>query len=288
MKILRGHVGDVDAVAFSPDGKLLASGSSDGTGRLWKATGDYDYIGPLVGHTGLITAVAFNSRSDLVATASTDWTVRVWKIGLGLLPLVLRGHRGAVTRLRFSEDGKRAITVGRDGKERTWDPEPEPWMHLLSSPGPRLRPKRVAYAPGKRATIQGDKVVVQDLATGDTTPLVGHFNAVNAVDFSPDGRWIVTAGPIAGGLWRSNSGRIYTYLRNTDRPVAARFTSNTRIVTLARDGKTRSFRFSVRMFTAAELRDWLLAAGFREADPFGEDGEPLTLEHRRMTLVARK
>jgi SAM-dependent methyltransferase len=58
--------------------------------------------------------------------------------------------------------------------------------------------------------------------------------------------------------------------------------------TVIRDGKTRSFRFSVRMFTAAELRDWLLAAGFREADPFGEDGEPLTLEHRRMTLVARK
>jgi hypothetical protein len=57
---------------------------------------------------------------------------------------------------------------------------------------------------------------------------------------------------------------------------------------VVRDGKERSFEFSVRMFTAAELRDWLLAAGFREADPFGEDGEPLTLEHRRMTLVARK
>jgi len=44
----------------------------------------------------------------------------------------------------------------------------------------------------------------------------------------------------------------------------------------------------VRMFSAAELRDWMLAAGFREAEPYGEDGEPLRLEHRRMTLVARK
>jgi hypothetical protein len=42
------------------------------------------------------------------------------------------------------------------------------------------------------------------------------------------------------------------------------------------------------MLTAAELRDWMLAAGFREAFAFGEDGEPLTLEHRRMTVVARK
>jgi len=58
--------------------------------------------------------------------------------------------------------------------------------------------------------------------------------------------------------------------------------------TVIRGGRERSFDFVVRMFTAAELRDWLLAAGFRETSAFGEDGEPLTLEHRRMTLVARK
>jgi SAM-dependent methyltransferase len=58
--------------------------------------------------------------------------------------------------------------------------------------------------------------------------------------------------------------------------------------TVIRGGKSRTFEFSVRMFTAAELRDWLLAAGFGEATAYGEDGERLTLEHRRMTLVARK
>ena len=58
--------------------------------------------------------------------------------------------------------------------------------------------------------------------------------------------------------------------------------------TVVRGGRSRTFEFSVRMFSAAELRDWLLAAGFREAEPHGEDGEPLRLEHRRMTLVARK
>ena len=58
--------------------------------------------------------------------------------------------------------------------------------------------------------------------------------------------------------------------------------------TIVRGGKTRTFEFSVRMFTAAELRDWLFQAGFEEAHAFGEDGEPLTLEHRRMTVVARK
>ena len=60
--------------------------------------------------------------------------------------------------------------------------------------------------------------------------------------------------------------------------------------TIIRDGKERTFEFSVRMFTPAELRDWLLGAGFREAVAYGDDGEPLTPEHegRRMTVVGRK
>ena len=52
--------------------------------------------------------------------------------------------------------------------------------------------------------------------------------------------------------------------------------------------ESRTFEFSVRMFSAAELHDWLRAAGFRETRAYGEDGEPLTLEHRRMAVVGRK
>ena len=58
--------------------------------------------------------------------------------------------------------------------------------------------------------------------------------------------------------------------------------------TVVRRGTKRTFEFSVRMFTAAELQDWLRAAGFRDTRAYGEDGEPLTLEHRRMAVVGRK
>jgi cyclopropane fatty-acyl-phospholipid synthase-like methyltransferase len=58
--------------------------------------------------------------------------------------------------------------------------------------------------------------------------------------------------------------------------------------TVVRGGKSRTFDFSVRMFSAAELQDWLRAAGFRDTYAYGEDGEPLTLEHRRMAIVGRK
>jgi len=86
----------------------------------------------------------------------------------------------------------------------------------------------------------------------------------------------VTAGPIAGGLWRSNSSTIHAYLRNTDRPLVAQFLSDTRIVTRARDGKFRESTCDYcgtldelihtargrlartgRAFTADERRDFL-------------------------------
>ena len=267
LKVKRGHKGHVVAVAFSPNGKFIATGSNDGTGRLWTADGTF--VKPLVGHTGPVTAVAFNPSSTLVATASTDGTARVWSIERDLPPLVLRGHRGEVTRVRFSRDGSRIETVSTDGTERTWDPEPEPRMHVVAGLAVPLRPSRVAQAGGRRATIDGKNVILTDLNTGKTTrlvghtkpvtsvhfdstgaqlvtasedgtariwsaktgvseaPLVGQFGVVNDASFSPDGRWVVTAGLVSAGLWRSSESSIHTYLRNTDNPTAARFLSDT-------------------------------------------------------------
>ena len=281
LNVLDRHASAVDAVAFSPDGRYLVSGSVDGTARLWKANGEH--VGPLVGHTGAVTAVAFNPQSTLVATASNDRTVRIWKTSLGQLPVVLRGHRDAVTRVRFIRHGRRIVTVSRDRTERSWDPEPEPVMHVVRNPQVRPRASLVAEAKGKRATVDGNKVIVRDLRTGKKTVLLGHrkpvtsvhfdstgkrlvtssedkdariwdartgqtletlrghFNVVNDAEFSPDGRWVVTAGPESAGLWRSNSNSIHTYLRKTGQPVAAEFVDDTRIVTRSRDGKTHEW-----------------------------------------------
>jgi hypothetical protein len=57
--------------------------------------------------------------------------------------------------------------------------------------------------------------------------------------------------------------------------------------TIVRGGTVRRVPYFVRMFTYPELRDWLLAAGFTEVAGYGEDGEPLNAEHRRMIVVAR-
>jgi len=79
---LEGHTSWVHAVAFSPDGSLLASASRDRTVRLWNA-GTGQEVQKLEGHTDWVRAVAFSPDGSLLASASRDRTVRLWNAGTG-------------------------------------------------------------------------------------------------------------------------------------------------------------------------------------------------------------
>ena len=103
-RVLAGHEREVRAVAVSPDGTRLASGSDDGSVALW--TEDGTRLALLTGHAEVVTAVAFAPDGRRLATASEDSTVRLWDVARGALLRTLEEHRADVRALAFSEDGR--------------------------------------------------------------------------------------------------------------------------------------------------------------------------------------
>ena len=119
---LKGHQGIVQSVAYSPDGKLLASGSADRTVKLWSLPAGTEQA-TLSGHEGAVCAAAFipGESCTQLASASEDGTIRIWDLPSGKTTRHLRGHAGAVRCMAVSADGKWLASGGSDGAVKSWD-----------------------------------------------------------------------------------------------------------------------------------------------------------------------
>ena len=114
---LSGHRHWVEALAFSPDGKLLASAGRDNSIRIWNVTEKRE-LATLVGHSDCVNAVAFSGSGGRLASGSADGSVKIWDLTTSQELLTLEGHTNGVADVAFSPDGTMLVSAssGQHGR----------------------------------------------------------------------------------------------------------------------------------------------------------------------------
>jgi hypothetical protein len=183
-------VRDVTRVAFSPDGKILATGSLRGAVRLWNPLSGTE-IKRLAGHESDITALAFSPDGAVLVSASRDGVLRLWNVLSGNEILTIQAEHSVA----FSPNGRLLATGGQDGLVTIWDVNTGAQVQVITGGIGAIR--SIAFRPGGRQiAIGGDTNVVQvwDITNATLVFDLPYSTGVTTVAYSPDGLWLVAAG----------------------------------------------------------------------------------------------
>lgn len=203
---------EVWSVAYSPDGKWIATTHWNTSAKLWDAeTGQL--ILTFMGHTESVNSVAFSPDGIFIATASDDGTVKIWNVGTGIETLTISGHDGPVHDVSFSPDGMALASAGEDGTVRVWNARTG--EELLVFSGHEDAVFNVSFSPdGSHVASSGLDEYVRIWEPNSGAELITlHFEGgdqLRGLAFSPNGSRIAVTSTQApwGRVWDVDTGEV--------------------------------------------------------------------------------
>lgn len=240
---LEGHTSWIGRIAWSPDGKWLASPSGDGTIRLWSADNG-QFIRSLIGHQKPVTSVAFNSTSSTLASASDDGTISQWSVPSGRkLRSILVSPISAVKSVAFAPTGSRLAGAAFHEPIKLWSLKNENIIRALRESTGRVLCLAFDRQGRTLASASDDNdIKIWDPDTGELrSTLTGHLGTVYSVAFAPTGGLLASAsrdGTVK--LWDTKRGKLLSTFEGHSGPVScAAFLSSGQLLASRGDDAVR-------------------------------------------------
>jgi WD40 repeat protein/transcriptional regulator with XRE-family HTH domain len=228
------------SVAFSPDGKVLATGDTNGEVRLYQVS-DGRQLLSLKGHTAWIWSVTFSPDGHLIASGSDDQRVKIWDTNTGACFKTLEGHMSAVRSVAFSSDGQILASASEDRTVRLWNVDKGDCVQTLKCDSEMLSVSISSQDCILATGSKDEKIRLWNISTGQCIKILdGHMGWVWSVAFSPDGQ-ILASGchDKTVKLWNVSIGQcLQTIHAHTDWVHSVAFSSDGRTLASGSEDQT--------------------------------------------------
>lgn len=277
-----GHTSGVQAVDFSPTGETFASGSIDGTVRIWRR--DNGQVILDLKHPVGITSLVYSPDGSTLATGCYDGKVRLWRLSDGTVIKTFDGSADTVWSVAFSPDGKTLASGGEDKTIRLWNVAQGDLLKTFT--GHVLNIWSVTFSPdgNKLASGSFDKTIkIWDVRTGKPERTIdGHTQAVLEVDFSPEGKRLVSCGDDSTvRIWNTEDWSLVNTLTGSEHVYTVAFSPDgSQILSGGRDRSTfgellQNFLGEAENNKGVTVRLWNAADG-RLIQSFAENADDVT------------
>ncbi|MCA9044295.1 MAG: protein kinase, partial [Planctomycetaceae bacterium] len=187
--------GAVSAAAFSPDGKLLVTGSWDNSAKIWDVANGTALRKLVDGHRGFINSAEFSPDGNTILTAGDDGIAVLWETSTGKVVRRFEGHQDRVRSAKFNADGSRILTTSNDKTAIVWDVERGTQTRTLN--GHTWAVLCGEFSSDGQRIVTGSEdnsAILWNAETGEQiTTFTGHISAVTGVGFSQDANRVFTA-----------------------------------------------------------------------------------------------